>query len=302
MRALLRAVARILPPVFVLFLFVDLLMNPNIPRLGSSTAGSGQVLLPPEAARELLAESHRLLQSGRDEEALKPALRLYNAYPENHIYSQTLAEIYHRRGRFREEAEYWEKFLQYAPLPLEGCPQIGQAYWAQQRYREAIGAFERCLAFDTDDTDSNFFLAHAFEMNGDLARAAEIYGKFVARHPTTTDCSIGLARVEARQNRLEEARKRIDNVLGQHPNNVDALLVAGIVAWRESKPEQARAYLEKGMALTNGYADYHYVLGRIDESQGRRNEALVRYARALELQPDYEEVARRYQALAGRRR
>src|ERR1700736_2710230 len=119
MPRILTIVGRILPPAFVLFLFVDLSVNPDIPRLGTSNGTVPEAgKLTPEESRALLAQSRKLLQEGKDLQALQPALKLSSIYPENYIYSQTVAEIYDRLGRYKEEAEYWEKFLQYAPLRL----------------------------------------------------------------------------------------------------------------------------------------------------------------------------------------
>jgi tetratricopeptide (TPR) repeat protein len=283
----------------VLFLFVDMLMNPYIPRLGTVSASAnkeGRLTL--EESRALLDQSRKLVHAGKDEEALVPALKLYSVYPENYLYSKTLAEIYQRLGRFKEEAEYWEKFLQYAPLPLEGCPDIGQAYWNQKLYDKAVGAYERCLSFDPEMSDSIFFLAHSLEMTGGRERAAALYRKALARDPTNMDCRIGLARVEMREGKIAESRKRVLDALHDSPRNVDALLVAGLVYWRMGDLSQAKEYLTTGAALTKGYADYHLVLGRIEESEGHVSNALMRYNRVLEIQPDNEEAARRRAVLA----
>ncbi|HEY1338876.1 MAG TPA: tetratricopeptide repeat protein [Bryobacteraceae bacterium] len=302
MGRVLRAVARLFPPAFVLFLFVDLLMNPNIPRLGSTTVSAGEAgKLSANASRELLERTRKLVREGKDQQALEPALKLYNAWPENYLYIRTLAEIYQRLDRPKEEAEFWEKFLQYAPLPDEACPDIGKAYWRQKRWDEAINAYQRCLSIDPDVIDSIFFLAHAYELRGNYDRAGAIYREGVAKRPHNSDCRIGLARVEMRTGRVSAAKKRILEVLADSPNNVDALLVAGIVYYLEGDNKRAREYLLQGSARTNGYADYYVMLGRVAESEGHAAEARTRYAHALELQPDYEDAARRLRALGGAR-
>ena len=301
MRRVFSAVGRVLPPAIVLFLFADLLMNPNIPRLGSTVGGQPGAMTA-EHSQELLKRANTLLAQGKAAQALEPVMKLSAAAPENHIYIKMLAEIHHRLGHFKEEAEYWEKFLQYAPLPLEGCPDIGQAYWEQGLRPQAIDAFERCLAFDPQMSDSEFFLAHALEMTGNLKRAAAIYAEAVAQHPKNIDCRIGLARVQMRMGRVAEAKKLILEVLQDRPQNLDALLVAGIVYWRDGDLVRARQYLTRGAALSKGYADYYVVLGRIEESQGHVAEAAMRYDRALEIQPDNEEASERLAALPRRRR
>jgi tetratricopeptide (TPR) repeat protein len=300
MRFALSILARIFPPAFVLFLFVDMLMNPLVPRLGTVSAGADPNSLTIEESRALLDQSHKLVQAGKDHEALVPALKLYSVYPENYLYSKTLAEIYQRLGQYKEETEYWEKFLQYAPLPLEGCPDAAQAYWNQNLRDKAVQTFERCLAFDPEMSDSIFFLAHALEMNGKGARAGALYQKALARDPKNMDCRIGLARVEMRDGRVAQSKKRILNALQESPENVDALLVAGLVYWRMGDDAQAKQYLTKGEALSKRYADYPLILGRIEESEGHVSDALMHYNRVLEIEPDNAEAARRGGALARR--
>src|SRR5262249_28419207 len=113
MRFLFHTLGCTLPPAFVLFLLVDTAVNPNVPRFGTTLSGPGpNGSLSLDESRELLALSRKLVAESKDEEALKPALKLYAAYPRNHIYTQTLAQIYQRLGRLKEETQYWEKFLQ----------------------------------------------------------------------------------------------------------------------------------------------------------------------------------------------
>lgn len=302
MRFVQSILARTLPPAIVLFLFVDTLVNPNIPRLGTTTAAVEEGRLSLEESRALLGQSRKLVMSRKYQQALAPALKLYSAYPENYLYSKTLAQIYHQLGRYPEESKYWEKFLQDAPLPLEGCPEVGQSYWAQKLYDKAIDAYQRCLSFDPEMSDSIFFLAHALEMTGNQKRAGQLYRQALARDPKNMDCRIGLARVEMRQGRLPEAKKRILGALDDSPDNLDALLTAGLVFWRLGDTAQAKRYLTKGAGISTGYADYYLILGRIEESQGHARDALLRYNRALEIDPENDEAMHRRAALARVRR
>jgi tetratricopeptide (TPR) repeat protein len=272
MRFLFHTLGCTLPPAFVLFLLVDTAVNPNVPRFGTTLNGPGpNGSLSLDESRELLALSRKLVAEGKDEEALKPALKLYAAYPRNHIYTQTLAQIYQRLGRLKEETQYWEKFLQDAPLPIEACPDIGHAYWKQRLHRKALDAYERCLTFEPDNIDSIFALAHARELNGETAKAAALYRKGLVTTPMSLDTRIGLARVEMRLGQTAAAKKRIDAVLRERPENTDALLVAGMIAWDQGNLAEARRYLLKGSALSPGYADYQTVLGRINREAAHRS-------------------------------
>src|SRR5205823_2873641 len=73
MRFVFTILGRVVPPAFVLFLFVDTLVNPNIPRLGTVSASAGKEgELTPEESRALLDKSKKLLLAGKDKEALAP--------------------------------------------------------------------------------------------------------------------------------------------------------------------------------------------------------------------------------------
>src|SRR5262245_4396736 len=97
MRYVLTILSRTLPPAFVLFLFVDLIVNPNIPRLGTVAAGtSANGQLSPKDSLALLDTAKQLIAAHKDEEALVPMRKLAEAYPENYNYNRTLAELHQR--------------------------------------------------------------------------------------------------------------------------------------------------------------------------------------------------------------
>jgi tetratricopeptide (TPR) repeat protein len=193
-------------------------------------------------------------------------LRLQQAFPENHIYIQELANIYQALGRYGDEAQMWERFLQYAPLPGEGCPQIGIAYQKQSRTPDAEKAFERCHTIEPN-SDNILFYAHAIEMNGDYRKAAALYEQGVKRSPDYSDMSLGLARVQMFQEQLGPAKKRVLAVLKRSPDYVDALLLAGMICTRQRELVEARKYLQHGFKLSPSYRDLQLALGQLARAE-----------------------------------
>jgi tetratricopeptide (TPR) repeat protein len=125
-------------PVVVLYLFYwALFLNPVM-----DTAATGG--LSTDATREIMEHTRQLLLEKKFEQALPETLRIHQAFPENHIYIDQLATIYGAMGRFAEEAAMWEKYLLYAPMPGEACPQVAIAYKKQNKDAEALNAYERC--------------------------------------------------------------------------------------------------------------------------------------------------------------
>jgi tetratricopeptide (TPR) repeat protein len=295
MRAILNATWRVAPPFLVALLYVDLFTSPFVSRMGlSSTGQTDPRALPPEEVKKLVALSDSRFQKGEYKEALEPALKLYNSYPENPVYLQRLADIHNRLGQYREEAAMWEQFLQHAPVPVEGCPQIGKAYEKQGKRTEAIHAFERCLAFDTTEPDSLFFLAHALEVERQFDRAEKLYLQCISISAKYSDCQLGAARVLFRRGHGAQAKQIAEEVLGRSPNNTDALLVMALVNWSQGNLSEARRILERAVKLSDRYTDLYLVLGRIAERQGDTKLARASYEHVLALDPDNVDIPRHW--------
>lgn len=220
-------------------------------------------------AQKLLARSRRFMEEHRWEEAIAPTLELYRAYPENSIYIAQLARLYNLLGRFQEEAQMWEQFLIYAPLPAEGCPQIGLAYRHLHREDKAFEAFERCLALE-ENADNLMFMAHAHERRGNYQKAEELYRRALQRAPNYPDVIIGLARAEVFRGKPVAARDRILKLLETRPNDPDALLVAGLACFRTGEHLAAMRFLERGRKLRPQDPDFPVVLARVRRAEGYR--------------------------------
>ncbi len=254
--------------------------------------------LTPQESQELDEQSQAYLKRQDFKAALQPTIRLYRAYPENHIYIGRLAEIYDHLGNYAQEAKYWERFLDYAPVPIEGCPQIGQAYWKQGDGHEAqaVAAFERCLVLDPQNTDSIFYLAHAHEMLGDWEQAATLYQKGLSYSPTYTDLRLGLARCWIRLDKAPDAKKIVDDILAKKPDRSDAMLTLGMVYLHEDKYAEAKAVLTIGAQLSSD-PDFHVLLARIAEHEDDIVAALREYNKLVELRPNDKGAKSRRDAL-----
>jgi tetratricopeptide (TPR) repeat protein len=293
--AMKRWVVVLLPVLFLALAFLALLY-----RRGSVGHGrESRPVLSQEESRRLADLSKSTIDQGHYQDALQPTLRLYKAYPENHIYIGRLADIYAQLGQYGEEAGYWEKYMDYAPTPIEACPQFGQAYWKQGEKFEtkAIAAYQRCLALDPSNTDSIFYLAHALEMSSQWPQAAEQYQKGLAISPSYTDLTLGLARCQLRMDKPDSARKLIVPVLNQHPTNSGAMLVLGMYYLHQENYAGAKKVLTSGSQLVPSDPDFPVLLARVADQMSDNAEALRQYSRIVELKPGDERARSKRDAL-----
>ncbi|HEV2462762.1 MAG TPA: tetratricopeptide repeat protein [Acidobacteriaceae bacterium] len=250
-----------------------------------------------QESSQLWEECNSLYRAGKYQQALPGVLKLHQLYPGNHIYIEMAAEIYDHLGRYDQEANFWEEYFDRAPNPVTACPQIGQAYWKQGKQKEALSAFERCLARDPENSDSIFFLAHALELSGQTDRAAELYQRGINISPGYDDLQLGLARIYLRRGKDIEARQIAMKVLAKSPRNSDALLVAGLSYARESDPAKAMQYLQEGEKLTDGESDFELAIARLDEREKDFSGAVFEYNKILQAKPDNAEIRSKRDAL-----
>ncbi len=257
-----------------------------------SNAPAGAPVLDAAESERLARESDELARAGRTDEAIDDLHKLRAVYPQNHIYIRRLAMLYGKIGRRREEAELWEEFMKVAPTPEEACPALGEAYRKQDLIDRALDAHQRCLEINPKNSDAYFFLGHVHELERHADRARELYERGLSFNPTHADLELGVARLDLRAGKPAAAEARARAVLEHHHDYVDALLVLGLALWQERRPVAARAALERGVAKSERYVDFHLALGEIAEAEGLRDEALRRYRRALELDPESARVRR----------
>jgi len=287
-------VVRISLPLIVLCLFYGVIYY--VPSISPANA---QAVSGIEQTREILDLSRKNLRENKAQDALALTEKLHQAYPQNHIYIEQLANIYHILERYKEEAESWELYLKLSPTPVEACPQIGEAYRRQGLIQETLNACQRCLTMDEKNVDSLFYLALAYERSNQLDKAAEFYERAVQLYPPYPDTRIGLARVLLRQGKAAKAEEIISKVYEQSPNNVDCLLVFGMTRRLAGKLDEAKKYLQHGIELSATYTDFYVVLGGIAEQEGDIAGAIKYYDRVLELAPENRDIATRRRRLNG---
>src|SRR5579859_2082767 len=153
--------------LFAFYLFVA-----HNPRSSQTNASAG---MSADESGRLREQCNSLMSTEKYQDALPCALKLHHGFPGNHTYIEMVAQAYDHLGIYDKEAKLWEEYLDRAPAPVTACPRVGQAYWKARKQKEAIEAFERCLAYDRENSDSIFFLAHALEISGQMERAGALY-------------------------------------------------------------------------------------------------------------------------------
>ena len=285
---------RILLPALAAALFYWQLFGPSAsPEVAGSPAATAEL----ERARAVKVK--QLIAEHRWADALKPCLQLREDYPENHIYVEQLAIIYENLPDLPQAAAMWERYIDQAPTPSEGCPKLTRVYIRMGRFDKSIDAAKRCTELEPQNPDLIFELAHAHEILNHVDEAERLYREGLALAPDNDDFRVGQGRLRLRQGKPSDAETLAEVVLRHAPRNSDALLLLGLACWRQGEVAKAKRSLEQGVSIAPNDVDYYVVLGRIAESERNRPAALAQYALALKLDPTNSEALEQKRALEG---
>jgi Bardet-Biedl syndrome 4 protein len=227
--------------------------------------------LSPEDVKVLRWKGASLMEAQQYNEAEDIYVRLHKEFADNAVYSGELAKIRHVQGRFDEEAALWEDYVQHSPTPVEGCPQIGEAYRSAGQGAKALDAFKRCWEFEPTNSDMILYYALELEHHGDENLAHDLYVKGHQISPHYADITVGLARTELHRGNPSQARNLIVEALERTPDNPDALLAAGIIFTRCGDKQTARKYLQHGVEVSPNYLDMRLALAAINGRPRRRS-------------------------------
>ena len=110
-------------------------------------------------------------------------------------------------------------------------------------------------------------------------------GKNIDPHWMATTLEKAVKQYHADQ--LSNAEKNCQRVLKKDPANVDALHIYGMICHKRGRFPKAEGLLKRVITLRETIPPYHNSLGNIYQAQGRMEDALSCYTRAVDLDPGF---------------
>ncbi len=276
-----------------------------------------------EQLREHFARGEEAYRKQRLDDAIREfreAIRLSPTLAEAHA---KLGVIYYSRGQYREAADSFREAVRHKPSLTRAQALLGIAAVRSGELLEAVPLLEKSMHQPPDEAlgkQSALLLLEAYHKLGRLDQALDIARTLLAEEPGNADLlysvyrlhsELGseavatLTRQAAGSARLHQVTAELLESQGDYVQAVDQYRRAarsdpslpGIhralaVALLNASPDdtargEARKELETEIRANP--VDFHsiYELGEIEWSEGRFAEARARFARAVELQPEF---------------
>ena len=252
-----------------------------------------------ENAQNVLAAGNRHGLRGPDLELLKPRIApppAPAAAPNNSSQidlkadARILARLLDERN-FDAAEQAARKLTAAHPGHGLGWKVLGEALFAQNRFREALEATERAARISPTDPELHSTLSNLLAELGLLREAEIALRRGLTLKPDHLPAQQALARLSLRGYRYAEAETAARKLLSQDAHSIAAWLILGESLFEQSRAADAEAAFREALRLHPGQTDAYRRLGNMLFLEGRETE-LSALSRQMRLDaPDYADAA-----------
>ncbi len=240
--------------------------------------------------------SHSYYSEGLLEEAIAENRKKLDNDPNNSVLRSSLATSLVRAGKVEEAIEHYKICIE--KNPNSGTwNSLGKALLNVGRYQEAVDAFNEVIS-KNKWPDAYFHMAIAYRSMNQLEKALELCNEALKLNPKYREAINEKAQILEALNRKDEALNEYKKVIAlffaeyqardteDYSYETAVLLDNGELV--DELIRQLRQHIQKYPAFADGY----YKLGQALEAKGLKNEAMMAFRKALEINPSYE-IARK---------
>lgn len=240
--------------------------------------------------------SHSYYSEGLLEEAIAENRKKLDNDPNNSVLRSSLATSLVRAGKVEEAIEHYKICIE--KNPNSGTwNSLGKALLNVGRYQEAVDAFNEVIS-KNKWPDAYFHMAIAYRSMNQLEKALELCNEALKFNPKYREAINEKAQILEALNRKDEALNEYKKVIAlffaeyqardteDYSYETAVLLDNGELV--DELIRQLRQHIQKYPAFADGY----YKLGQALEAKGLKNEAMMAFRKALEINPSYE-IARK---------
>ena len=208
------------------------------------------------------------------------ALRLN---PANGAANHNLAMLLHNRGELTAARRHYERAILLRPDAAETHNNLGNVLQDEGDLAAAEASFRQALQLRPDFAEALNNCAKLLDQRGQIVEAIDCYDRALRLKPDFAVAHFNRATLCFRRNQIAEALAGFQEALRIRPNYSSALLDLALVFNEMSRPDDAFECCHKALELGVDTAMLRATMASSLRGQGRGDEAIAWYRRAIEM-------------------
>lgn len=204
--------------------------------------------------------------------------------PGNATYLADLGETYRRRGELDLALAYLERARELAPDAVDVLINLGCILGERGKFDDARELLQRAMEFDPARAAVYYNLGTLEQRDGHNKQAQALLGMAVALDPSNGTALAALGETARRMEKAEEAEAAFERAIGMDPGNSMARAGLADIAAERGDFERARRVLQEAPPESE-VLPLLLAEARILEGEGKEDEAIVLYEKALAQAP-----------------
>ncbi|GIV25604.1 MAG: hypothetical protein KatS3mg026_1296 [Bacteroidia bacterium] len=216
--------------------------------------------------------------TGHYEEALRAYQEAYRLKPQLTEALFGIGSIYLRTQRYAEAAEAFQKVAAEKPTLAEAHFYLAAAQLMQEKRHEALPALKKALEQGlADSVQALLWLGDTYFELDSFPQAAEAYER-AARAPSAPgEAFLGLGKARLGMNDPQAALPPLQQAVQRLPSSPYTHYYLGLAYRMQGKEEEALASFDKAIELKPDHARSHYEAGRLRALKGDKAGAQKHY-------------------------
>lgn len=278
------------------FSFLPIWLTPS-DTVASETTTIATETTPPPATPIPNSQLHKVqIDEKEDEKAASDYEQILKEHPNDTEYLIKLGLLNVRLGHRKEAIDLYIKALQLQPDNEQVKTALAFAYLFEKDYQNSEKIFQQILEKSPDNADALAGLGYLALLKGDLNRADFFLHKALTSNPAHVTARIYQGILRLRQEQIPQAEEIFQKLYKEDPHNADVkqglldVLEAEKRAVETTTPEKKIEVLTPPVTTKqNDDADLVKKANLLRQEK-KYKEAIELYTKALQLQPDNEQV------------
>lgn len=195
--------------------------------------------------------------------------------------------IISRNGVWLDDSTLWSNTYEREPNSARACSNLGNNYFKNKRYEEAISLYKKALTFPYSYPFIHYNLGVTYEEMGLTDKAIAEYKASITSHNDNTLAFTNLGVLYDKHGHYDMAVEAYRQALANNPYFPLAHNNLGNTYERRGNPGKALAEYKEALKIDNNYADAHNNLGAVSLKNGILDNAIDELQKATKLKPDH---------------